>query len=55
MTPSTLLDVTIARAAVRLSAMVSSDCRQSSGSTATTRPARKAASTVSANSIVFGS
>ncbi len=53
--PSTLLVVTIARAAVRLSAMVSSACRQSSGSTATTNPARYAASTVSANSIVFGS
>ena len=34
------LEVTIARAAVRLSAMVSSACRHSSGSTATTRPAR---------------
>ena len=32
--------VTIARAAVRLSATVNSACRQSSGSTATTRPAR---------------
>ena len=55
MMPSILLEVTIARAAVRLSATVSSACRHSSGSTATTRPARCAASTVSANSTVFGS
>ena len=47
--------VTIARAAVRLSATVNSACRHSSGSSATTRPARWAASTVSANSMVFGS
>jgi len=45
----------MARAAVRFSAAVSSACRHSSGSTATTRPARWAASTVSTNSTVLGS
>src|SRR5882757_7258328 len=53
--PSILLLVTIARAAVRFSAMVNSACRHSSGSGATTSPARPAASTVSANSTVLGS
>ncbi len=38
LTPSILLAVTIARAPVRLSATVNSACRQSSGSSATTRP-----------------
>src|SRR5262245_18824539 len=48
------LAVTTARAPVRLSATVSSAWRHSSGSAATTRPARYVASAVSANSIVFG-
>ena len=47
--------VTIARAPVRLSATVNSACRHSSGSSATTSPARCAASTVSTNSTVLGS
>src|SRR6202035_1712057 len=53
--PSTLPEVTIARAPVRLSATVSSACRQSSGNSAPTSPARCAASTVRMNSMVFGS
>ena len=54
MTPSILDIVTIARALVRFKAATSSACRQSSGNTATTRPARCAASTVSTNSMVLG-
>src|SRR5690349_16304397 len=53
--PSILAVVTMARAPVRLSATVNSACRQSSGKTATTRPARCAASTVNMSSTVFGS
>src|SRR6202051_207495 len=55
MTPSIRSAVTMARAPVRLSATVSSACRHNSGNSATTRPARCAASTVSTNSTVFGS
>ena len=55
LTPSIRLMVTIARAPVRLSATVNSACRQSCGNSATTSPARCAASTVSTNSMVLGS
>jgi len=40
LTPSILVEVTIARALVRFSAATSSACRHSIGKTATTRPAR---------------